>query len=42
MFTIAAFRDHSRQLKGVPWWRNCRVQAVLLPAVTACIVIIFR
>ena len=42
MFTVAAFRDDSRQLKGVPWWRNYRVQAVLLLAVTACIVVIFR
>lgn len=42
MFTVAAFRDDSRQLKGVPWWRNYRVQAVVLLAVTACIVITFR
>jgi len=42
MFTIAAFRDDSRQLRGVPWWRNYRVQAVLLLALTAGIVIIFR
>jgi len=42
MFTSAALRDDSRQLEGVPLWRNYRFQALLLLAVTACIVWMFR
>ncbi|HEY2418666.1 MAG TPA: sodium/solute symporter [Steroidobacteraceae bacterium] len=42
MFTVAAFRDDSRQLEDVPWWSNYRVQAILLLALTACVVYIFR
>ncbi|HEY6451403.1 MAG TPA: sodium/solute symporter [Steroidobacteraceae bacterium] len=42
MFTAAAFREDSRRLRGVPLWRNYRVQAGVLLVLTACIVILFR
>jgi SSS family solute:Na+ symporter len=42
MFTAAAFREDSRRLRGVPWWRNYRVQAGVLLALTTLIVILFR
>jgi len=42
MFTSAALRDDSRQLEGVPLWRNYRFQALLLLALTAYIVWLFR
>jgi solute:Na+ symporter, SSS family len=42
MFTSAALRADGRELEGVPLWRNYRFQALLLLALTACIVWIFR
>jgi SSS family solute:Na+ symporter len=42
MFTSAALREDSRQLEDVPLWRNYRFQALLLLALTACIVWMFR
>ena len=42
MFTSAALREDSRQLEDVPLWRSYRFQALLLLALTACIVWMFR
>jgi SSS family solute:Na+ symporter len=42
MFTSAALREDSRQLEGLPLWRNYRFQALLLLALTAYIVWLFR
>ena len=42
MFTSAALREDSRQLEGMPLWRNYRFQALLLLMLTAYIVWLFR
>jgi len=42
MFTAAALREDSRQLEGIPLWRNYRFQALLLLMLTAYIVWLFR
>jgi solute:Na+ symporter, SSS family len=42
MFTVAALREDSARLRAVPLWRNYRFQGVLLLALTAFIVILFR
>jgi SSS family solute:Na+ symporter len=42
VWTPAFFREESRELAGLPWWRNYRVLSVLLLAVTAGLVWVFR
>lgn len=42
VWTLGYFRSESARLRIVPWWRNYRVQAAVLLALTACLVVIFR
>jgi SSS family solute:Na+ symporter len=42
IWTRAYFRAETERLKGVPAWRNYRVQGALLLLLTACVVIVFR
>jgi len=42
LWTRAFHREETRALAGEPWWRNYRVQSVLLLAMTAAIVWTFR
>lgn len=42
LWTPAFYRDETRALAAEPWWRNYRVQSVLLLALTAAIVWTFR
>lgn len=42
LWTPAFFRAESRQLAGLPWWQNYRVQAAALLLMTGVIVWIFR
>ena len=42
IWTKAYFRDESARLRGMPAWRNYRVQAALLLILTAGVVIVFR
>jgi hypothetical protein len=41
-WTPAFFRAESLRLRSMPRWRDYRVQAVLLLALTVCVVVIFR
>ena len=40
-WTPAFFRAESEALKGVPFWKNYRIQSVALVAVTAVVVVMF-
>ncbi len=42
LWTPAFYRDETKQLAGLPWWQNYRVQSVLLLLLTAAIVWTFR
>ena len=42
VFTSAVLREDSAQLRQVPPWRNYRIQAAALLALTALVVILFR
>ena len=42
VWTRGYFREESEHLRTVPRWRNYRLQAALLLALTACVVAIFR
>jgi SSS family solute:Na+ symporter len=42
VWTLGYFRGESVRLRAVPLWRNYRVQAAVLLALTACLVVIFR
>ena len=42
LWTLAFYRDETRQLAGLPWWQNYRVLSVLLLVATAAIVWPFR
>ncbi|MDB6088664.1 MAG: sodium transporter [Gammaproteobacteria bacterium] len=42
IWTPAFFRAENLRLRSMPLWRDYRIQAVLLLALTACVVIIFR
>ena len=42
VWTVSYFRAESEHLRAVPLWRNYRVQAALLLALTACVVVAFR
>ena len=42
VWTVNVFREETRQLAGVPWFKNYRVLAVLLLAVTGLFVFIWR
>jgi SSS family solute:Na+ symporter len=42
VWTIRYFRAESERLRTIPAWRNYRVQAAVLLALTACVVVIFR
>ncbi len=42
VWTREYFRGEGRHLSAVPLWRNYRLQAALLLALTACLVIMFR
>jgi solute:Na+ symporter, SSS family len=42
VWTIGYFRAESERLRTIPAWRNYRVQAAVLLALTACVVVIFR
>jgi SSS family solute:Na+ symporter len=42
IWTRSFFRAESRRLRAVPLWRNYRVHAALLLALTACVVAAFR
>jgi SSS family solute:Na+ symporter len=42
IWTRAYFRAETERLKGVPLWRNYRVQGAALILLTACVVIAFR
>jgi SSS family solute:Na+ symporter len=42
IWTFGYFRAESELLRALPAWRNYRIQAVLLLALTACVVILFR
>jgi SSS family solute:Na+ symporter len=42
VWTRGYFREESEHLRTVPRWRNYRLQAALLLALTACVVVIFR
>ena len=42
IWTSAYFREESRRLRALPAWRNYRVQAAVLLALTACLVVAFR
>ena len=42
IWTTEYFRAESDNLRSVPLWRNYRVQAALVLALTACVVIAFR
>jgi solute:Na+ symporter, SSS family len=42
LWTPAFYRDETKQLAALPWWQNYRVLSVLLLALTAAIVWVFR
>jgi SSS family solute:Na+ symporter len=42
LWTPKFYRDETAQLAGLPWWQNYRVLSVLLLALTAAIVWVFR
>ena len=42
VWTVRYFRAESERLRMVPVWRNYRVQALVLLALTACLVVAFR
>jgi SSS family solute:Na+ symporter len=42
VWTCGYFRAESERLRALPAWRNYRIQAALLLALTACVVILFR
>jgi len=42
VWTIRYFRSENELLRTLPLWRNYRVQAALLLALTACVVVVFR
>jgi len=42
MWSVRAFAAEGRALRGVPFWRNYRVQAIALLAATGLIVFMFR
>src|SRR5262249_31670724 len=42
IWTRGYFRAESERLRAVPLWRNYRVQAAVLLALTACVVLAFR
>jgi SSS family solute:Na+ symporter len=42
VWTLQYFRTESERLRSVPLWRNYRVQAALLLALTAYVVVVFR
>src|SRR5215469_11275114 len=42
VWTIGYFRAESDRLRALPAWRNYRIQAALLLALTACVVVLFR